>query len=79
LVITREWLEAHATRGCGWTKAQLDCIGVGWPPLRGWRYRMTGTQISDWQAREFERLGALRRRKLAKQAIENDPTWGLPL
>jgi len=40
---------------------------------------MTGTQISDWQAREFERLGALRRRKLAKQAIENDPTWGLPL
>jgi len=77
MVITREWIGEHATgNNVGWTRQQLRCLGVSWPPRSGWRRAMAGRVIPDEAAREFERLGAEQRRKVAAQVIENDASWG---
>ena len=66
--ITDEWLERNATGGKAWTAAQFRCLGIEWPPYKGWRRALVGTIIEDEQAREFERLGVARRAKFGKQA-----------
>ena len=71
-MITREWIGLHATGANSWTRLQLECLGVSWPPTKGWRSRLIGRQISDEKAREFERLGAVRRQRLAKLVVERD-------
>jgi len=72
MVITREWIGIHGTGANGWTKSQLACLGVEWPPVKGWRSRLINQTISNEKAREFERLGAERRQKLAKIVVERD-------
>ena len=76
MLITNKWLEDHATcNGVGWTRAQVEAIGGPWPLNHGWKRRTIGRVITNAQAREFERLGALRRQTLAKQTVENDLHW----
>ena len=35
--ITTNILERGRSSHGAWSKAQLECLGVGWPPLEGWR------------------------------------------
>ena len=37
--ITREFIEAHRTKRGGFTFAQAQALGSGWPPERGWLKR----------------------------------------
>lgn len=37
----------------GWSKSQLQLIGVPWPPLKGWKYRVIGTEIPTWKIKIF--------------------------
>jgi hypothetical protein len=53
--ITREWIRAHATQKGGYTRAQLEAIGVPWPPQTGWPDRVVGIEITEQQRRIFER------------------------
>ncbi len=53
--ITREWIIAHATPKGGYTRAQLEAIGVPWPPRTGWPDRVVGIEITEQQRRIFER------------------------
>lgn len=57
--VTIEWLQQHATARGGYTKRQLQIVGVEWPPEPGWKSRAAGTKISLAAAAEFERLSAL--------------------
>jgi hypothetical protein len=64
-LITKAWIHEHATwRGTGWTKAQLDAIGIEWPPRRGWIVSVTGTAITDAQRRAFEDNTSVRAQQL---------------
>ena len=69
--VTKEWLESNATAKVGWTRAQLKVLKVWWPPRKGWLSRLVRSkyQITDDARAEFERLGAARRRSLAKDAL----------
>ncbi len=55
--LTREILEQHKTVKGGWTRAQLQAIGVGWPPPRGWVQAAIGREISAEDFRVFTRHG----------------------
>jgi predicted oxidoreductase len=44
--VTRRWIEAFRTEKGGWTRSQLEAIGVEWPPIHGWKDRAEGRQIS---------------------------------
>lgn len=54
--ITMQWLHAHCTEKGGWTKRQLELLGMQWPPLAGWQRRVDGALISGVAAAEFEAI-----------------------
>lgn len=53
-VITREWMDRFSSFNRGWTRRQLEALGVAWPPIHGWRRRLEGKKISEFQRQEFE-------------------------
>ena len=57
MYLTREFIMEHRTRRGGWTKAQLQVIGVEWPPRNGWIGRACGRNITPDQADMFKALG----------------------
>lgn len=67
--ITQEWIEAFATSGRGWTRQQLEAIGVRWPPVHGWRARLEGKIITDAARLEFETSGRPVRAELVSAAV----------
>ena len=54
-LVTKEWIEMFRTPNGGYTKRQLDALGLAWPPLAGWTRAIVDTPISDTQRRLFER------------------------
>ena len=58
MVITAEWIMANTTAAGGWTRKQLEAVGVDWPPVKGWKQRILGTEISADQQSVFESFAA---------------------
>jgi hypothetical protein len=58
--LTHENLNAARTAKGGWTKAQLEAIGVAWPPANGWRHNVVGKEISDADYQRFCELASVR-------------------
>ena len=56
MIITEEWLEEFATKGIGFSRAQMIAIGAPWPLRRGWKGRLVGREITDDQRRRYEAL-----------------------
>ena len=54
VLITTEYLDQHRGAGGAWTKAQLTVLGLRWPPVTGWRARVSGMELSEEDARRFE-------------------------
>lgn len=70
--ITKHWLSQNSSgegRG-GWTKSQLEAIGIGWPPPKGWIDALIGSMIEDNQRAQFERLGRQHRETQARDRAE---------
>ena len=66
MIVTKDWIEQFQTPGGGWTKKQLEAIGVKWPPAKGWKDRVNGSFISDKDAVLFEELHKHQQIKLGK-------------
>lgn len=54
--ITTDLLAAGESQRRGWSKAQLAAVGVEWPPLKGWKSRIVGLEISADNAAIFVTL-----------------------
>lgn len=55
--VTSKWIHRYPHKPpAGWTARQLKLLGVSWPPQKGWLSQLEGTEISEDDAREFERL-----------------------
>ena len=53
-VLAYEYIHQHKTLNGGWTKRQLEAIGLDWPPQNGWIGTVCGKAISDQSAVDFE-------------------------
>jgi hypothetical protein len=53
-VVTREWLEAHRTAKGGWTRAQMEALGLPWNAPAGWGGRLVGQRLSQRAREAFE-------------------------
>lgn len=58
--LTHELIHAAKTQKGGWTKAQLEVIGVSWPPVNGWRHNVVGKEISEADYQRFCDLASVR-------------------
>ena len=52
--ITDEWLKKNKTKNGGYTKLQLNLIGIPWPPIHGWKKLVIGKEISLEKKKAFE-------------------------
>ena len=55
--LTRAMIDSGKSDRGGWNRAQLQILGVSWPPQHGWPSRIIGKEIS---AKDYERFLELR-------------------
>ena len=66
-IITNEWLFRHRTKAGGYTKKQLNILGIQWPPIVGWKNALIGKYIDITKAKEFETIANKTNKKQLKQ------------
>lgn len=52
-IITEQLIETHRTPAGAWNRPQLEALGVGWPPKKGWKDRVIGRSISEENLQAF--------------------------
>ena len=67
--ITNALIDAVATGHCGWSRKQLEILGVPWPAKSGWRQRLVAEERS-LTGGEVDALYAARK---TKRTAEADP------
>jgi hypothetical protein len=55
IVLTKEMIDAAATSGCGFTKRQIEAVGVQWPPAKGWKKHLVGKLVTAKQYSTFSK------------------------
>lgn len=55
-VITKDWLVSLCSIRGGFTKKQLEILGVEYPPVKGWMKKLIGNEIPDDWKLEIEIL-----------------------
>lgn len=68
--VTREFIMAARTERGAWRAAQLEIIGVAWPPEHGWIDRVCGNEISDQDAESFVLLAAKTSKRSCQGRLE---------
>lgn len=52
--ITRKYIMDNRTERGAWTQAQIEALGLTWPPRKGWIDRVCGNEISPANQSLFE-------------------------
>jgi hypothetical protein len=53
VLLTKWMIENGLSSNGGFNKKQLEILGVGWPPQKGWKNELIGTMISQKQYQDF--------------------------
>ncbi len=53
MTLTTQAIHEGATANKGWKRAQLDILGVAWPPVKGWMRKVAGRKITKSRYQEF--------------------------
>ena len=62
----REKLDALKSEKGGWTRANIESLGVTWPPQRGWQRRLIDECLHDHEIEENNRLEVARDERSGK-------------
>jgi len=46
VILTKHLIEQGMSCRGGWSRKQLELLGVDYPPAKGWKYALIGTRIS---------------------------------
>ena len=55
--LTRTHIEDAKTAKGGYTARQLRAVGVPWPPPRGWKKKLIGKEVTEYQYQQFRFSG----------------------
>lgn len=61
VIVTREFLIQGRSGSGGWTRAQMESLGLPWPIRSGWMDAIAGAQISTEAAQLFLTSGKAKR------------------
>lgn len=56
MILTHEILENSRSPRGGWNRKQLELLGVAWPPVKGWKRKLIGTDMDDAKFAELMKL-----------------------
>lgn len=57
VVLTHELIESGKSNVGGWTRKQIEALGVTWPPKAGWKAALVGTEMAK---EDFDAFVALK-------------------
>lgn len=66
MILTDEHIEGARSEKGGWNKHQLHILGVAWPPPKGWKKKLAGSEIDPEVFEEFRRLGTICKQERAE-------------
>jgi hypothetical protein len=55
MIVTKKWINDHKSKNSGFSKSQLNALGISWPPVKGWVDKIVGKEITEEQRKTFER------------------------
>lgn len=67
MLITKDLIERGRSDAGGWNRAQLEAIGVPWPPDRHWQRQTIGLAISQAHADKFLSLRGRTKEKIRSE------------
>lgn len=73
MILTRELLHQACTKKDGFTRAQVESLGITWPPKKGWLSGMIGKEVTEEQYAEFVRLNGVFVRGKRRDEPHHDP------
>lgn len=73
--ISKEFLSAGASAVGGYTRKQVQLLGLTWPPPKGWKNLVIGTEISDESAEEFLLISGSGRRLRKEKGGDSPPLY----
>lgn len=72
MIITKEFIENGATNKVGITCTQFKLLGVGYPPMSGWKKKIIGKELDDHKADLYLRMKGVDSKKASKRvSLEN--------
>lgn len=74
MIVTNELIIQGMSGNGGWNRAQLELLGIPWPPVQGWKRRAIGTVIPDADADLFLALKGKKRGEIKRQMSEGTLT-----
>ena len=63
--VTEEMIAEGMSDGGGWSREQLACFGIAWPPQKGWKREVIGRVVDRAVAERFVALRKGNRDQLA--------------
>lgn len=54
MIVTKRYLLQHRTDKGAWTRAQIEALGISWPPAKGWQDEVIGNVLTEEKRVEFE-------------------------
>jgi len=54
MIVTKDFIMKYRTAKGGWTRSQIEDLGMAWPAKRGWKDRAVGKEISEERAESFK-------------------------
>ena len=52
--VTRQFIMDNRTPRGSWTQAQIEALGIAWPPRAGWIDGVIGHELTEAQVRQFQ-------------------------
>ena len=52
--VTRQFIMDNRTPRGSWTQAQIEALGIVWPPRAGWIDGVIGQELTETQVRQFQ-------------------------
>jgi len=69
MMLTDKLIDCGRSKAGGWSRPQLACLGVAWPPRRGWKRALVGTNIQD---AVYNKFLSLKNRHLIEEGQPKD-------
>lgn len=67
MIITKEFIEKGAVNKIGISSTQFKLLGVGYPPMKGWKKTIIGKEISEDKANQYLSMKGVDSRRASKK------------
>ena len=64
--VTRQFIMDNRTPRGAWTQAQIEALGIAWPPRTGWIDEVIGHEMTEMQVRQFQNTTTKKQAKAGK-------------